>query len=84
MENLVTKTFNGKKFQYFFNGDLYRNSSRDYKYACVATPRLAKGATREGGPVVISLGNKIKSTYDSYARFYDHCDLEVVEIQPAK
>ena len=77
----ITKTFNGKKFTYFCNGEVYRNSTRDYKYACVATTRKAKGATTEGKEFILSLGNKVDSTYNSYARFYGHCDLKVVAIQ---
>ncbi len=77
----ITKTFNGKKFTYFCNGNVYKNSTRDYKFACVATTRKAKGALTEGHEFIISLGNKANSTYNSYARFYGHCDLEVVAIQ---
>lgn len=77
----IEKTFNGKKYIYLCNGKFYRNSSRDYKYACVATTRKAKGAITEGKEIIISLGNKVDSTYNSYARFYHQCDLEVVEIQ---
>ena len=77
----ITKTFNGKKFTYFCNGNVYKNSTRDYKFACVAITRKAKGALTEGHEFIISLGNKANSTYNSYARFYAHCDLEVVAIQ---
>lgn len=77
----ITKSFNGKKYSYFCDGNLYKNSSRDYKYACVATTRQAKGAISEGNVFIVSLGNNAQSTYNSMARFYGHCDLEVVEIQ---
>ena len=77
----ITKTFNGKKYTYLCNGEVYKNSTRDYKYACVATTRQAKGAISEGKEFIVSLGNKADSTYNSMARFYGHCDLEVVEIQ---
>ena len=77
----ITKTFNGKKFTYFCNGNVYKNSTRDYKFACVATTRKAKGALTEGHEFIISLGNKANSNYNSYARFYAHYDLEVVAIQ---
>ncbi len=39
----IEKTFNGKRFTYLCNGEVYKNSTRDYKYACVATTRKAKG-----------------------------------------
>lgn len=77
----ITKTFNGKKFTYFCNGEVYKNSTKDFKFACVATTRQAKGAITEGKEFIISLGNKADSTYNSMARFYKHCDLVVVEIQ---
>lgn len=77
----ITKTFNGKKFTYFCNGEVYKNSTRDFKYACVAITRQAKGAISEGKEFIISLGNKKDTTYNSMARFYGHCDLQVVEIQ---
>ena len=44
----IEKTFNGKRFTYLCNGEVYKNSTRDYKYACVATTRKAKGALIEG------------------------------------
>ena len=44
----IEKTFNGKRFTYLCNGEVYKNSTRDYKYACVATTRQAKGAISEG------------------------------------
>ena len=77
----IEKTFNGKRFTHLFNGEVHKNSTRDYKYACVATTRKAKGAISEGHEFILSLGNKVESTYNSKARFYRHCDLEVVEIQ---
>ena len=43
----IEKTFNGKRFTYLCNGEVYKNSTRDYKYACVATTRQAKGAIPE-------------------------------------
>lgn len=76
----VEKIANGKSFKYLCNGQWFRTSSKDYKYACIATTRISKGAKIEGFERVISLGNDPKSTYYSYARFYQHCDLEVVEI----
>ena len=80
MEAKVTKQFDGKKFHYYFNGKFKRNSTKDYRYACVATTRIDKGACVEGYQFVISLGNKIDSTYNSMAHCYKHCDLSVVEI----
>ena len=77
----IEKKFNGKRFTYLCNGEVYKHSTRDYKYACVATTRKAKGAISEGHEFILSLGNKIESTYNSMARFYRHCDLEVVAIQ---
>lgn len=83
MTHIITKTIKGDKFIYTFNGKVVRTSKRDYKYACVATYRAAKGANEkyEGLSDVISLGNNPTSTYNSYAKFYHHADLEVVEIQ---
>ena len=77
----IEKTFNGKRFTYLCNGKVYKHSTRDYKYACEATTRQAKGAISAGHEFILSLGNKAESTYNSMARFYRHCDLEVVEIQ---
>ena len=72
----ITKTFNGKKFTYFCNGEVYKNSTRDYKYACIAKFK------HDGHERILSLGNKKDSTYNSMARFYvERADLEVVEIQ---
>ena len=72
----ITKTFNGKKFTYFCNGEVYKNSTRDYKYACVAKFKY------DGHERILSLGNKKDGTYNSMARFYvERADLEVVEIQ---
>lgn len=78
----ITKTFNGKKFTYFCNGEVYRNSTKNYKYACVATTRMAKGAKTEGIEFIIAIGNNADSTYRSMAKFYDfYCELNIVEIQ---
>lgn len=76
----VTKQFDGKKYHYYFNGKLQKNSKRDYKYACVGTTRKDKGASVEGYQFVLSFGNKADSTYNSMARYFKHCDLKVVEI----
>ena len=72
----ITKTFNGKKFTYLCNGEPYKNSTRDYKYACVAKFKY------DGHERIISLGNKVDTAYNSMARFYiERADLEVIEIQ---
>ena len=44
----IEKTFNGKRFTYLCNGEVYKNSTKDYKYACVATTRQVKGASQRG------------------------------------
>jgi hypothetical protein len=74
MEKSVIKSVKGNKFVYTYNGEVVRTSTREYKYACIAT--FESGASK-----VISMGNKADSTYNSYARFYQHCKLEIVEIQ---
>ena len=79
MNNVEKKNIGGK-WEYTFNEQTFRTSKREYKYACVATTRLSKGAASEGRAFVISLGNNYQSTYNSMARSYSHCDLEVVEI----
>ena len=79
----VSKTKKGEKTLYFCNGVLYRTSKNDYKYACVATTRLTKGANYEGVEFCISLGNNPTSTLNSYGRFYGHCDLQIIEITNA-
>ena len=68
----IEKTFNGKRFTYLCNGEVYKNSTRDYKYACVATTRQAKGALTEGHEFILSLGNKVESTYNSMARWVNN------------
>ena len=73
MKNQVTVRFDGKKHKYFLNGELYRTSKREYKYACVAT-------WESGKSVVISLGNKKDSTYNSMAKCYPNCSLEVLDV----
>lgn len=75
MKNSVTKIYDGKKWQYTFNGKVYRNSKREFRYACLASYNSKKW--------VLSLGNDKVSTYNSMARFYAHCQLEVVEIEAA-
>jgi hypothetical protein len=71
----TTKTFDGKKYHYFFNGKLFRNSTRNFKYACIATSR------ETGNSFMVSLGNDKQSTLKSMAHCYAHyCDLEVVEV----
>ena len=70
----VIKSTKGSKFVYTYNGEVVRTSTREFKYACIAT--YESGASK-----VISLGNKADSTYSSFARFYQHCKLEVVTIQ---
>lgn len=74
MNKSVIKSVKGSKFIYSHNGKVVRTSTREFKYACIAT--YESGATK-----VISLGNEVKSTYNSFARFYEHCKLEVVTIQ---
>lgn len=71
----TTKTFDGKKYHYFFNGKLFRNSTRNFKYACIATSR------ETGNSFMVSLGNDKLSTLKSMAHCYAHyCNLEVVEV----
>ena len=71
----ITKTFDGKKYHYFFNGKLFRNSTRNFKYACIATSR------ETGNSFMVSLGNDKQSTLKSMAHCYAHyCDLEVFEV----
>lgn len=73
-----TKTFDGKKFHYCFNGKPYRNSGRDFKYGCFATSR------ETGKSFPVSLGNSQESTLRSMAHCYAHyCDMEVIEIGEA-
>jgi hypothetical protein len=73
-----TKTFDGKKFHYCFNGKPYRNSGRDFKYGCFATSR------ETGNSFPVSLGNSKESTLRSMAHCYAHyCDMEVIEIGEA-
>lgn len=74
MEKSVIKSVNGKKFVYSYNGEVIRTSTREFKYACIATHE-------SGASKVISMGNKAESTYNSMARFYQHCSLEIVAIQ---
>lgn len=74
----ITKTFDGKKFHYSFNGKPYRNSTRDFKYGCVCTSR------ETGNSFLVSLGNSKESTLRSMAHCYAHyCDMEVIEIGEA-
>lgn len=78
---MITKTFNGKKYCYTFNGQVCRQSTKDYKYACIATVS-EKGNQGYGKQMVISFGNDKRSTYHSMARLYAHwCELEVVDIK---
>ena len=76
MANIVYKAFDGKQWRYSYNEQHYRNSKREFKYACIAF--------NDGRSWVLSLGNDKDSTYRSKAQFYAHwCEkLEVVEIQP--
>lgn len=74
MKAQVTKTQVGGKFIYTYNNEVVRKSTREFKYACIAT--FPSGKSK-----VISMGNKADSTYNSYARFYEHCKLEIVTIQ---
>ena len=74
MKGKINKEQRGSKTLYFFNGELYRTSKNDYRYACIAI-------WKDGYEKVLSLGNKPDSTLNSYGRFYkDRCTLEVVEI----
>lgn len=77
----VTKTIVNGRYNYSLNGELYRTSKREFKYACVATTRIDKGAVKEGVIFIISLGNNKQSTYNSMAQYYRHCDLEIIEIK---
>lgn len=69
MANAI-KTFDGKRFVYSIGEHVFRKSSRDYKYACVAK-------FKSGTEAIISLGNNAKSTYNSMACFYGHCELRI-------
>lgn len=74
----ITKTFDGKKYSYSFNGKHFRNSARDFKYGCIATSR------ETGRSFMVSLGNNRESTLKSMAHCYAHyCDMEVIEIGEA-
>ena len=71
-----TKTFDGKKFHYNFNGKNFRNSTKDFKYGCFVTSR------ESGDSWPVSLGNNAESTRKSMAHCYAHyCDMVVVEIK---
>jgi hypothetical protein len=73
-----TKTFDGKKYHYSFDGKPYRNSTRDFKYGCFVTSR------ETGKSFPVSLGNNKESTLRSMAHSYAHyCDMEVTEIGEA-
>ena len=76
--NTFSKTFDGKKWHYSFNGNPYRNSARDFKYGCFCTSR------ETGKTFPVSLGNNRESTLKSMAYCYAHyCDMEVIEIGEA-
>ena len=70
------KTFDGKKFNYFFNGVLYRKSSTEFKYGCFAV-------RNEGGKEFpAALGNDENSTLKSnWKRYCEYCKLIVVKIE---
>lgn len=78
----VKKEIKGNRFVYTLNGEVVRTSKNDYKYACIATTSVAKGATVDGKEILASLGNNAESTLKSMAIKYAHyCDMQVVEIQ---
>jgi hypothetical protein len=70
-----TKTFDGKKFNYFFNGVLYRKSANEYKYGCFAI------RNKDGKEIPAALGNDENSTLKSnWKRYCEYCELKVVKI----
>lgn len=70
-----TKVFDGKTFHYYYNGKLFRNSKKEFKYGCIAISK------EDGESWAISIGNNKVTTRNSMAFRYVHfCDLEVLEI----
>lgn len=71
-----TKTFDGKKYNYFFNGKLYRSSKNDYKFGCAAINKA------NGNEYPAALGNNEDSTLKSnWKRYCEYCNLVVIEIK---
>lgn len=68
------KRFDGRRWNYYFNGSLFRSSLRNYRFGCVVTS-LSSGRSK-----LVSLGNKESSTLQSMACVYKYCyDMEVFE-----
>lgn len=68
----VFKSYDGKRWSYYYDGVCFRCCKREFKYACIAT----YGERSK----VVSLGNNRVSTYRSMAHCFSHCDLDVVSI----
>jgi hypothetical protein len=80
----VFKTQRNGKTIYTFNGQVARNSKRDYKYALVGQPRKALGATGDGDWQVIGFGNNAQNLVNSWKSIKWHCELKVLEIETPK
>ena len=72
----VTKEFDGKRFNYYCNGQLYRTSKNDYRFACIAI------RNDNGKEIPAALGNERDSTLKSNSlRYREYCKLVVVDIE---
>lgn len=76
----LIKTEKKGKFIYTFNGRVFRNSKRDYKYVLFFRPVKAMGAAEDGEFYPIALGNNPSTMVSSWKSIYDHGELKVKEI----
>lgn len=76
----MTKTEKKGKYIYTFDGRVFRNSKRDYKYVLLFKTVKAKGALEDGVFYPIALGNNPNSMVSSWKSIFSHGDLKVQEI----
>lgn len=76
----MTKTEKKGKYIYTFDGRVFRNSKRDYKYVLFFKTVKAKGALEDGVYYPIALGNNPSTMVSSWKSIFHHGDLKVKEI----
>jgi len=80
MEAQVIKSENNGKFIYSFNGKVFRNSKRDYRFGLMFKSVKSMGGSVDGDFYLVALGNNANNLVSSWKHIYHYGELKVVEI----
>lgn len=80
-EPTMTKSEKNGKYTYIFNGKVFRNSKKDYRWALMFRAVKAMGACNDGVFYPIALGNNPNTMISSWKSIYSYGELKPVEIK---